>query len=138
MYIQGKHTIFSHTFVIDKSLLHLHYVITITVFSRLSLTSKRIFTVVVGFLFLNLLLCPSAEAGKPPTPQLCFCTCCTKMGSGLHQAAVVSAQGGRSQAAQQCTVLQITPSQAGELHKPEPFPGRYLAVAKISPLLWIN
>lgn len=39
---------------------------------------------------------------------------------------------------QSCTAPRVSSPQAGEAHKPEPFPGRYLALAKISPGFWIN
>lgn len=37
-----------------------------------------------------------------------------------------------------CTALHVSSPQAGETQKPEPFPGRNLAPAKISPVFWIN
>lgn len=37
-----------------------------------------------------------------------------------------------------CPAPHVSSPQAGGAHKPEPFPGRHLAPAKISPSFWIN
>lgn len=50
----------------------------------------------------------------------------------------MSALGGHLWVAPKRAMLQIASPHTREPHKTEPFPGKYLTVAKILPVWWIN